>query len=198
MPRITAGTIAEHVAQQEAAVLAAAVRLFTERGIDQVTMGDIAAEVGLARSSLYRYFSDKGHLLARWFHIEMAPLVAASHDITSADVPATERLEQWLDLHLDYLMAPGHRAMITATIGFGGLDPALRVEMAGGHQALYDSLAIIIGELFGSDTDRDLAVVTMLVVGLVRAAADQAARGSGPEVVRYELQSAAFAVVALR
>lgn len=178
-------------------MLAAAVRLFTERSIDQVTMGDIAAEVGLARSSLYRYFPDKGHLLSRWFHIEMAPLLAASHDIASADVPADERLEQWIDLHFEYLMAPGHRAMIIATIGFGDLDPALRVEMVDGHQVLYDTLAVIIGELLGSDTDRDLAVVSMLVVGLVRAAADQVARGSGTDVVRHELRSAANAVVAL-
>lgn len=198
MPRITAGTVAEHVAQQEAAVVAAAVRLFAERGIDRVTMGEVAAEVGLARSSLYRYFPDKGHLLARWFHVEMAPLVASSQHIASFDIAAHERLEEWLDLHLDYLVAPGHRAMIAATIGFGGLDPALRVEMADGHQKLYDTLTGVVDELLSQDTERDRAVVTMLVVGMVRAAADQVARGSAVDVVRHELLIAARAVTAPR
>ena len=52
MPRIKADTIADHVAQQRAAVLDAAVRLFTERGYAEVSLGDVAAEVGLARNSL--------------------------------------------------------------------------------------------------------------------------------------------------
>lgn len=198
MPRITAGTVAEHVARQEAAVVAAAVRLFTERGIDEVTMGDIATEVGLARNSLYRYFPDKGHLLARWFHIEMDPLVATSHDIASSGGGAHERLEQWLDLHLTYLTAPGHRAMVKATAGFGGLDPVLRAEMAEGHRALYETLSGIVGELLGTNTDRDVTVVSMLVVGLVQAAADQATRGSSMDVVRNELMAAAGAVTAPR
>ncbi len=198
MPRITAGTVAEHVAQQEAAVVGAAIRLFSERGIDRVTMGDIAAEVGLARNSLYRYFPDKGHLLARWFDIEMIPLVTASQDIASSAADADERLEAWLDLHLTYLAAPGHRAMITATIGFGGLDVALRADMADGHRALYVTLSDIVGEILGPDTDRDLTVVTMLVVGLVQAAADQVSRGSAVGVVRHELMTSARAVAAPR
>ncbi len=50
MPRIKADNIAEHVAQQRAAVLDAAVRLFVERGFSEVGLADIAAEVGLARN----------------------------------------------------------------------------------------------------------------------------------------------------
>jgi AraC-like DNA-binding protein len=46
VPRINADSVAEHVAQQEAAVLDAAVRLFVERGYRQVGLADIAAEVG--------------------------------------------------------------------------------------------------------------------------------------------------------
>ena len=44
MPRIKADNIAEHVAQQRAAVLDAAVRLFVERGFSEVGLADVAAE----------------------------------------------------------------------------------------------------------------------------------------------------------
>ena len=67
MPRITAGSVAEHVAQQERAVFDAAIALFTERGYSAVTLGDIAKEVGLARNSLYRYFPTKASILLRWY-----------------------------------------------------------------------------------------------------------------------------------
>src|SRR5690606_10118161 len=71
VPRISAESVAAHVARQEAAVLDAAVRLFSERGYSEVTIGDIAAEVGLARNSLYRYFPDKDHILLAWFRREL-------------------------------------------------------------------------------------------------------------------------------
>ena len=38
-------------------------RLFAERGIDQVTMLDIAEDSGVGRPSLYRYFSSKTELV---------------------------------------------------------------------------------------------------------------------------------------
>ena len=38
-------------------------RLFSERGIEQVTMPDIAQDSGVARPSLYRYFSNKTELV---------------------------------------------------------------------------------------------------------------------------------------
>ena len=65
MPKITGDSIAEHVAAQEAAVIAATVSLFAERGAGNVTIADIAAEVGLARTSVYRYFPTKGAIVAR-------------------------------------------------------------------------------------------------------------------------------------
>lgn len=38
-------------------------RLFAEKGIDQVTMPDIAEDSGVGRPSLYRYFSSKVDLV---------------------------------------------------------------------------------------------------------------------------------------
>lgn len=44
-------------------LLRTAERLFTERGIDAVTMTDIAREAGFGQGTLYRHFAHKGKLL---------------------------------------------------------------------------------------------------------------------------------------
>lgn len=41
----------------------AALAMFTERGFDNVTVGEIAAEVGMAASTLYRHFPTKEHIV---------------------------------------------------------------------------------------------------------------------------------------
>ena len=45
-------------------ILDVASRLFSEVGYESVTMRAIAAELGYAHGTLYRYFPDKSHLLA--------------------------------------------------------------------------------------------------------------------------------------
>jgi len=45
-------------------VLAAAERLFAERGVGQVTMDDVAAAAGVGKGTLYRRFTDRGGLAA--------------------------------------------------------------------------------------------------------------------------------------
>ncbi len=64
MPRIRAASIAEHKTQMRAQVLEAAQQLFQEQGYQETSLGDVAAAVGVGRTTLYEYFSDKDDLLA--------------------------------------------------------------------------------------------------------------------------------------
>lgn len=47
------------------ALSSAGLRLFLERGVDQVTIDDIAKEAGTAKGNFYRYFTDKSELVQR-------------------------------------------------------------------------------------------------------------------------------------
>jgi AcrR family transcriptional regulator len=196
MPRISADSVPEHVARQEAAVIEAAIRLFNERGVRDVHLGDIAKEVGLARNSLYRYFPDKAHILAAWFRITIAPLVELSNEVAAADAPAEERLASWVDAQFGYLTDPEHAAMLLASNEMTSLPDDVRAELGAGHRELYASLATILRDAFAQQPDRDVEVVTMLVAAVVRSAAEQVRGGADEAAVRDELARATRSMVA--
>lgn len=64
MPRISAPTLAEHRHRQRAALLAAAMDLLVTQGVDAVTPAAVGAATGLARSSVYQYFSSGAGIIA--------------------------------------------------------------------------------------------------------------------------------------
>lgn len=169
MPRITAGSIAEHVERQEAAVLDAAVRLFSERGYENVTVADIAAEVGLARNSLYRYFPGKARILVAWTDRELPRHVAASRALLARPGPPEERVVAWVHHELDAAAEPTHALLREAIERSDDLDPAARERIAAAHRSLVEPLVATIGEtgLRGAAA----RAVSELIAGLVATAA---------------------------
>ncbi|ATD71832.1 MULTISPECIES: TetR/AcrR family transcriptional regulator [Gordonia] len=63
MPRIQAPTVAEHRRQQIQAILAGAKAILAETG-EAPTLAAVGKRVGLARSSVYQYYSSSEELLA--------------------------------------------------------------------------------------------------------------------------------------
>lgn len=126
MPRISADTVAEHVERQEAAVFEAALRLFLERGYAAVSLADIAAEVGLARNSLYRYFPDKAHILVRWLRHELPEQVAESERLLGGEGDPVERIRRWANYQLDYARQPEHGLIAAFPDVARNLDAATR------------------------------------------------------------------------
>jgi AcrR family transcriptional regulator len=64
LPVLDVGVVRERAdaARNRLRVLAAAERLFAERGVAGVTMDDVAAAAGVGKGTLYRRFTDKGGL----------------------------------------------------------------------------------------------------------------------------------------
>ena len=189
MPRIQASTVAEHVAQQEAMVFAAAVRLFTERGYGNVNMGDIAGEVGLARSSLYRYFPDKAHILARWFRVELPVQADRARAVLTGDGTPLERIGSWVTDQLDYARQPEHELIAAFGEIAPNLDEQTRAELADSHRQMMAPLNDTLADAGFVDAD-DRAALVGLIGALVLAAAQREARIGADPVVRAHVMRA--------
>lgn len=174
----------------------AARRLFAERGVNAVSLADIAAEVGLRRTSLYRYFPTKAHLLQRWFDLEMAPLLAQSAEVVAGPGIAPERLIRWLDVQLDFLTDESHAGLTEASLAPGALPPEVLAGFGARHQELYATLAPLLRE-GGARRAEVVRTRSLLIAGLLRSAADLLGGGVPRATVRRELHRAARAVAGL-
>ncbi len=189
MPRIQADSVAAHVAHQEAAVFDAAISLFCERGYAQVSLGDIAAQVGLARNSLYRYFPDKAHILVRWFRNELPVQVERSRQLLTGDDPPTDRVVRWARDQLDYARQPEHQLIAALSDVAPELDTETRAELADSHRQLLLPLSDALAEA-GIRGEDDRSAVADLIGGLVLAAAQREQRSGDDPVVRAHLDTA--------
>ncbi|MCB1247981.1 MAG: TetR/AcrR family transcriptional regulator [Acidimicrobiales bacterium] len=200
MPRITAPTIAEHVARQETAILDAAADLFAERGVVGTEMADIAEAVGIARSSLYRYFPDKDHILLAWFERELDPVIEHCRAIVSGPGDVHRRLRRWLDFQLDFLSAPEHQLAPRVAREVGAVSPEVQRELGAGHARLYRTLSQLVVEVLEASDDpadrrRDAMLLTSMIGGLVQAAGQAVLDGTSTATAKRELRRAVAAVL---
>jgi AcrR family transcriptional regulator len=77
----------------QGAVLAAAVRLFNERGYEATSMGDLAEALGITKSSIYHHVTSKQDLLKMAVDHALDGLQEAADQAAAMPAPAVERLE---------------------------------------------------------------------------------------------------------
>lgn len=171
MPRIKADSIVDHVAQQEAAVLDAAVRLFVDRGYSEVSLGDIAAEVGLARNSLYRYVPDKVHLLVGWYRQVVPQTIDAWTQAVDGDDPPAVRLQRWARTYLAWARSPEHQLVGPLTDALPTLDDTTRTEVTTLHRSMMDVVASVVAEagVPPAEVPGTVHLLAGLVIGAARA-----------------------------
>lgn len=189
MPRISGSNIPEHVAAQEAAIIDAAIELIADRGVNQVRLSDIADAVGLARTSVYRYFPTKTSILHRWFEAAMTPLIEKSSTIAASPGERTERLHDWVDVQLDFLAIDHNQAMITASREADDMSDDVRDQIADRHRDLYATLYQIVATRNIDNATAQLRV--LLIAGLLRGVGELRAQAAQPAMVRDEVHRAA-------
>jgi AcrR family transcriptional regulator len=79
-------------ATREDEILAAATRIFREKGYHGTSVQDIAEAVGLLKGSLYHYIRSKEELLARLFEGSLQDTIAELETIAARDASAVDRL----------------------------------------------------------------------------------------------------------
>ena len=109
MPRIRAASIAEHKVITRALILDMAQELFATWGYRDTSFGDIAAAVGIGRTTLYDYFTDKDDLLASLVEETLPPTIRKIVDHVPAESSPAERL----------------RHLVTRMVEFVAVEPIL-------------------------------------------------------------------------
>ncbi|MFB4297164.1 TetR/AcrR family transcriptional regulator [Actinomadura sp. NTSP31] len=100
-------------ARNRAAVLEAAARLFAERGVDAVSMDQVATEAGVGKGTLFRRFGDKAGLAAALLDARERVLQEAILHGPPPLGPGAgeeERLVAFVEAYLDYLLE--HLALV--------------------------------------------------------------------------------------
>ncbi|MGW3043024.1 TetR/AcrR family transcriptional regulator [Kitasatospora sp. NPDC001159] len=109
MPKISAATVAEHRAQQQAALIRAAVDVLVEQGAAAVTPASVGARAGLARSSVYQYFPSGAAILASVVESSFADANrAVDHALHGLNDPV-ERIVAYIETELRLAEQGAHR-----------------------------------------------------------------------------------------
>jgi AcrR family transcriptional regulator len=85
-------------------LLAAAERLFAERGFLAVRLEDIGAAAGVSGPAIYRHFPNKESLLVELLVGISTRLLAGARDVRSREADAAAALNGLIDFHLDFAL----------------------------------------------------------------------------------------------
>ncbi|MER5585854.1 TetR/AcrR family transcriptional regulator [Streptomyces asoensis] len=81
-------------------VLAAAMAMIAESGLEKLTMAGLGREVGMSSGHLLYYFHSKDELLLRTLEWSEGRLGAERARLLTRDAPARERLDAYVDLYV--------------------------------------------------------------------------------------------------
>lgn len=101
LARVTGVTRRRHDLES---LLAVAVRVYTERGFDGTSMGDLASAAGLSKSSLYHHVESKEQLLRLALDRAVEPLFAVLDEPGARQGRALARLEHVVRREVEVLV----------------------------------------------------------------------------------------------
>lgn len=143
MPRISADSVPEHRARMFEALVDSAEELLAGRS--EVTAGAVAARVGIARNSIYRYVDSIDDLIEVAIGRSFPRWAASVRDAVVAESDPEDAVVAYVRANLE-LAADGshawHHSLSRAT-----LSPSARRRMVSMHEALGDILSEAVGGL---------------------------------------------------
>ena len=148
-------------------LLGVAVRVFTERGYDGTSMGDLAVASGLSKSSIYHHVSGKEELLRLALERAVEPLFAVTREPGATQGRAIERLEHVVRREVQVLA--DQLPYVTLLLRVHGNTDTERWALD--RRRRFDRFVTELVQEAAADgdvrTDVDAAVVTRLLFGMI-------------------------------
>jgi len=178
VPRLWNATIDEHRRTVHAAILDAAAALTAQHGLAGVTMSQIAAEVGIGRATLYKYFPDVEAILGAWHARQVSSHLHDLAELRDHSGAAGDRLARVLEAYalMQHSVAAAHGTELTALLHGGA-----HVQHA--HDQLRDFIQDLViegaaaGELRDDVAPDELATFCLHVLSAAAALPSVAAVG---------------------
>jgi AcrR family transcriptional regulator len=145
-------------ARNRAKLLEAARRLFSERGIENVTMADVARAAGVGKGTVFHRFGDRAGLARALLderERELQEAILGGAPPLGPGAPAAARLPAFLDALLDLTLE--HADLLIAA---DGGKPGGRY-LTGAYAAWHRHVAVLVAEL-RPDADADLLAHLLL------------------------------------
>ena len=140
------GVSKEQAVQNRRAIVAAAAKLFRERGVDGVGVAELMKAAGFTQGGFYNHFESKEALVAEVLAAEMSKGAAGLVRRVQAAPKAAARLEH----QINYYLSREHRGNIEggcAIAGFSGDTPRLSVDAQSQFAVGLDDIISILAGL---------------------------------------------------
>jgi AcrR family transcriptional regulator len=155
MRRVMATAKAEETRDR---ILDAALRLFRERGFEQTTMRDVAAEAGVATGAAYYYYRSKEDLVMAFYLRTDAEAGEVFAKIIASSKELKKRVRGMIDAK--FAQFAEHRSLLAALLK-AGVDPRAPLSPFGSEtkEVREDTIAWYARALEGSDVSipKDIA-----------------------------------------
>ena len=189
-PKIQAATIVEQCAMRQRQLIDAALAIALESGAANITVAAVAQRAGLARSSIYEYFSSSADLIADLVIEELALYQKRlSHAVIGTQDPY-QHIELWIAEALQYVVDGRH--MLIKSLNAATIPEFRRDEISQGHRNLMTTISAPLQEIGLTDIRGAMSYLQ----NTIEAASVRIESGSDAEI---EIQSAQiYAIAGLR
>jgi AcrR family transcriptional regulator len=148
------------------AVLAAAVQVFAERGVE-VPLDDVARRAGVGIATLYRHFPTREALIAGAYRQEIDKLCDGIDELL-ADQPPDRALVSWMQQFVGYVA------------GKPGMALAVKSAVSAGLDAGHDRVYLAIGRLVAAGEDAGVFRRGVAAIDLANALSGISLANSAP------------------
>ena len=189
-PKIQAATVVEQRQMRQRQLIDAALAIALESGAANITVAAVAKRAGLARSSMYEYFSSSADLIADLVIEELALYQKRLAQAVKGTEDPYQHIELWIAEALQYVVDGRH--MLIKSLNAVTIPEFRRDEISQGHRNLMTTISAPLQEIGLTDIRGAMSYLQ----NTIEAASVRIESGSDSEI---EIRSAQiYAIAGLR